>query len=255
MGLITKSFRAVYTSAILRKVVHTIFSLLLIIPFMQWYRDTVSTLWPDTVDPTLITLSILLFGAALVNSIQIRIPNLRDKFMRSSVDVRRKIIEGIENMVRVKPYTEVIEGFIRYLAKYEEKFLEFMSIIERDYELKYGYVCITFALLSITMSYVLFGYRAVYGVLALAVVDSVSSIVTLYTTNRRKILKHSDLSIAVTFTIFTLIVYTISTNFMKSLAISAIAIAVELLSPEDNLTLPIATTLMAYVFNVQIPKI
>lgn len=258
MSFLAKSIRVVYMSTLLRKIVHLVFSLLLLVPFTQTYRGFFIGLLSEGVDPTLITLTILLFSVAIINSIQIRIPNLRERFLRSSTDVRRKIAEGIEAIAKGKLYAEAVEGFMKFLTRYEEKFLEFISIIERDYELRYGYICITFALLSITMSYVLFDFRVIYGILALAVVDSVSSIITTFTswkTHKRLRLKHSYISIAITFSIFTFILYTISRDLPKSVVVSVIAIITELLSPEDNLTLPIATSFIAHALEMPIPII
>jgi dolichol kinase len=141
------------------------------------------------------------------------------------------------------------------MIKYEEKLLEFISIVERDYEVRYGYICITFGLLSITMSYVFFKNFAIYGILALAIVDTVSSITTYFTPKRRKIYKHSDLSIATTFTIFTLALYLITLDLPKSIAISTISVLTELISPEDNLTLPIVASLTAFILKTWEPNL
>ncbi|MEM1645949.1 MAG: hypothetical protein QXL96_08825 [Ignisphaera sp.] len=253
MSMLSQSIRRILTSTLLRKIVHLIFSLILLIPFTHFYRETAFKIWSSSPDPTLIFLTVLLFGAAILNSFQIRLPNLREKFFKTSADIRKRIREGLEVNSRGKPYGELLEGFLTSIAKYEEKFLEFISMVERDYELKYGYICITFGLLSVTMSYVLFGDRVVYGVLALAVVDTVSSITTMYTRGRRKVIKHSDVSITIAFTIFTAIVYLFTWDILKSVIISTVATITELVSPEDNLTLPITTSLTAYVINAKVP--
>lgn len=252
MSIIVKGLKTVYASILLRKIMHLIFSLVLITLFTHRYKVFVKTLLGEVFDPTLVSLSILLFIAALVNSIQIRMPNLREKFLRISGDLRRRFIDGIETTAKGKPYAEVLEGFIKILARYEERFIELISIVERDYELKYGYISITFALLSVTMSYILFGYRAIYGILALAIVDSISAITTFYTSDRRGKLKHSIPSIVITYIIFMFILLILSRDITSSMTISAIAIITELLSPEDNLTLPIITSLTSYILSASL---
>jgi len=255
LSALSQSIKRILTSTILRKIVHVIFSLILLTPFTQVYRRIALLIWPTNPDPTLLSLTVLLFGAAILNSLQIRLPDLREKFLRASADARRKIRESLEVNARGKPYTELFEGILTSIAKYEEKFLEFISTVERDYELRYGYICITFGVLSVTMSYVLFGFSTIYGILALAVVDSVSSIATMYTKGRRKIVKHSDVSVVTTFTFFTFLSYLVSQDILKAVVISAVAVAVELVSPEDNLTLPISTSLTAYVLSAKVPMI
>lgn len=251
----TRSALKIFTSILLRKLFHLLLSLILIIPFTYLFKEFVYSIWSACPDPTLLTLSILLFGASIVNSVQIRLPNIKEKFLKISMDFRKKVIESFEINAMGKAYAELIEGFLTTIIKYEERFLEFISMIERDYEVKYGYICITFGLLSITMSYVLFKNWAVYGIIALAVVDSLSSIITYFTYGRKKIIKHSDISIATTLAVFTLILYLLTQDIFKSIIISLAAVLVELISPEDNLTLPIITSLIAFLLQVNEPII
>lgn len=253
MSSVSRSINTALLSPILRKVLHVVFSLMLLIPFAQAYRDLAASLWLGGLDPTLATLALLLFGAAFVNSLQVRLPDVRNRFLKTSADIRKRILETLESTARDAPYAVLVENIIKSIARYEERFLEFISMVERDYELRYGYICITFGLLSVTMSYVLFGPWAVYGILALAVVDSVSSIATLYTQNRRKLLKHSDISIAITFAVFTLMLVPVAADPWKAIAIASAAVVTELASPEDNLTLPIITTAASYL--LQAPPI
>jgi dolichol kinase len=251
MSIISRSATRIFTSTILRKIFHIIFSLLLIVPFTTLYRQFILGLAPWVPEPTLLTFTILLFVASILNSIQIRMPDLRERFLRITIDFRNKVVEGLQINGRGKPYVEIVDNFLKTMIRYEEKLLELISIVERDYEVKYGYVCITFGLLSVTMSYVFFKNFAIYGILALAIVDTVSSITTYFTPRRRKVYKHSDISIAITLAVFTLILYLLTMDLAKSLAISIASVVVELISPEDNLTLPIITSLIAYILNVR----
>ena len=253
MSIVSRGAEAIFTSTLIRKAVHTVFSLLLLIPFTHYYREFFLMLWGSSLDPTLLTFALLLFISATINSIQIRVPNLREKFLRFSADVRRRFLESIETISRNRQHIEAVEGIVKALARYEEKFFEFISVVERDYELRYGYIGITFAILSITMSYVLFGYHAVYGILALAIVDSLSAIVTLYTSSRRRKLKHSGISIATTFTVFALLIYIFTHSMAVSAATALTAVLTEILSPEDNLTLPILTSAAAYLLGAPAP--
>ncbi|MEM1541741.1 MAG: hypothetical protein QW101_03745 [Ignisphaera sp.] len=253
MNIISRSFKTIYTSNILRKTIHLTLSLILIIPFSQPYREFMNTLLSYSLDPTLLTMVILLFTAAFINSLQIRVPNLRDRFIHVLGDIRKKFLSSLETVV--KGNTDILENIDKMFSRYEERLIDIISSVERSYELRYGYICVTFALLSITISYVLFSHVAVYGILALGIVDALSSIISMSTQTRRKFLKHTDLSILTTFTIFTVLIYTLNWNIINSITLSFVAITVELLSPEDNLTLPIAVSLVAYVMDVPLPNI
>lgn len=255
MKSISRNIRIIYSSNLLRKFIHLILSLTLLVPFTQSYRNFVADLLIYPLDPTLLTITILLFVASFINSLQIRIPNLRDRFMRISGDLRKKLLSGLELVVGGSPYAEIVENIDKVFSRYEEKLLELVSSIERDYELRYGYICITFALISIAISYMFFGSTTVYGILALGIVDTVSSIISMSTQKRRKILKHTDVSIVTTFTVFTSILYILNQSILYSVVLGLIAVIVELLSPEDNLMLPIAVTLVAYIMNVPAPII
>lgn len=255
MSIVSRSASKIFTSILLRKFLHLLFSLILLIPFTQQFKLMMLKVLPFYADPTLLILSVLLFGAGIINSIQIRMPDLKERFLKLSSDFRRKILEGLEGNSKGRAYADLVDGFLTSMIKYEEKLLELVSMVERDYEVKYGYICITFGLLSITMSYALFKNWAIYGVLALAVVDSVSSIATYFTHGRRKILKHSDISIALTFILFTLFLHPLTQDLVKALIISFSATLTELISPEDNLTLPIVTSLVAYILQAHEPLI
>ncbi|MEM0490043.1 MAG: hypothetical protein QXH73_02360 [Ignisphaera sp.] len=248
MNIISESFKTIYTSNVLRKTIHLTLSLILIIPFSQPYRDFMNTLLSYSLDPTLLTMVILLFAAAFINSLQIRVPNLRNRFIHILGDLRKKLLSSLETIM--KGNNDILENIDKMFSRYEEKLIEFISSVERSYELRYGYICVTFALLSITISYVLFSHVAVYGILALSIVDTLSSIISMFTHTRRKFLKHTNISILSTFSIFTLLLYTLNRNIVSSITLSFVAVVVELLSPEDNLTLPIAVSLVAHVMNV-----
>ncbi len=203
---------------------------------------------PDA-DPDRVVLAIyasLTLGAAFINSIQIRIPNFRKYFIARVVEWRRRFIQMLSEQMRIEPVSKYLVELDKVVTRLEESLDNVLDAVERDYEKRYGYVCITFALLSVSLSYALLGIYTAYGIIALAVVDSVSAVITALAP-RPRLGKHSVPSIIATYTIFTALLYTITRNLGLSLSLSLVAIVVELLSPEDNLTLPIIVSFIAWI--------
>ncbi len=235
----------------LRKLIHFVFSLLLLIPLLPPFIDTATQLGIPR--PTLLAYAIVTFGAAFVNSLQIRMPNLREEMFKFLRDLRRKSLSRLESLAKslgAQTFSRIsFEELDKMFSRAEENLNTIISQLERDYEKRYGYVCITFALVSILLSYTLFGKYVMYGILALAIVDSVSAIMTALIP-RPRIFKHSLPSIITSFTAFTLLLIALSSDVVRSLALAAIAIATEVLSPEDNLTLPLLTSLASYFMSM-----
>ncbi len=235
----------------LRKLIHFVFSLLLLIPLLPSFIDTAIQLGISR--PTLLAYATATFGAAFVNSLQIRMPNLREEMFKFLRDLRKKSLARLESLAKslgAQTFSKIsFEELDKIFSRAEENLNTIISRLERDYERRYGYVCITFALISILLSYTLFGKYVMYGILALAVVDSVSAIMTALVP-RPRIFKHSLPSILTSFTVFALLLIALSSNVVQSLALAAIAIATEALSPEDNLTLPLLTTLASYFMSM-----
>ncbi len=234
---------------IIRKIIHLVFSLLLLIPLTPIYIEIAFKVNLAT-DPTLFAYTVMALISAIINSIQIKFPLLKEYFLQSARESRKKALEGINRVVEVKNISLFIEEVDKMLMKYEEKFLEFLNSIERDYEKRYGYVCITFTLISIALGYALFRNSIIYGILGLAFIDSFTTIFTELTRSRsRMILKHTSLSILISFALFTLIL-SMFIDIKKALILSLSAIVIELISPEDNLTLPFFVAYIAHLIGL-----
>ncbi len=246
---IDKTTSSVIRVRILRKIVHLIFSLFLLIPLTPTYIEIAFKINPN-IDPTLFAYTIIALISAIINSIQIKFPILKEYFLQSARESRKRALESIDRIVEAKNISLFIEEIDKLLTKYEEKFFEFLNSIERDYEKRYGYVCITFALVSIAFGYALFRNSIIYGILGLAFIDSFTSIFTELTKGQsRMILKHTVLSILISFTLFTLILL-IFIDIKRALILSLSAIMIELISPEDNLTLPFFISYIAYLIGL-----
>ena len=236
-----------------RKVLHVSLCLALLIPLTPWFIEGGARLGIDPVQVPLLTYSVLALGAALFNSLQIRAPHYREKLLSISREMRRKILGYLKQLA---PHSESLAKQIdevgKVLDRVEDSLNKFVSEVEREYEKKFGYVAITFALLSIALSYALFKSYAAYGIIALAVVDSLSAIITKLLPKPR-IFKHSAWSIAITYAAFLATLAIGGIPLGKAALIALAAIVAENLGIEDNLTLPIVTTAVAYALHAPAP--
>jgi dolichol kinase len=233
------------TSEILRKVMHVVFALLLAIPLTPPYRS-IFGYEQSFLDPTLLTYSILLFASSLINSIQIRLPNIEETFVNMSREHRKRFLEYINESFAATPFTEFVKGIEKLVNRFENQLLFFINTVKRDYERRYGYVSITFALISILLSYVIwkdYNYTSIYiGILALAIIDGLTSIISIIDKKTKRILKHTLLAYIITLVVFAILLYFITYKPLLSFIVSLSAIIIEMLSPEDNLTLPFLVT-------------
>lgn len=230
---------------IFRKILHLVLALLMAVPLIPYYNQIFTDIG-FSYNATLLTYALITFACAFVNSLQIRAPSIYTVSLKMLKDFRKKVVEYISSM-GVENVSDILRSIDSAFDRHEERFTEFIASVEREYERRYGYIGITFTSTSITLSYVLFGsLPTLYGILALAVVDSTTAIATLLTEKKcRKILKHTIISILIAFAIYTTICFLVNNNIAVSLAIASTAIITELLSPEDNLTIPIITALLA----------
>ena len=238
-----------YKGEILRKVVHLSLVSLLAIPLTPHYRQLFQGI-ELPYDATLLTYTLLTFISAFINSLQIRVPSIYAASLKIVREFRKRIIDYINENIKIENLAEFLRDIDNAFNKHEERFTEFIAGIEREYEKRYGYISITFGIVSITLAYILFGaLSTLYGILALAIIDPITAITTLLTRNSKKIFKHTLPSITTAFIVYTLVCLLINNNIVNAISIALVAVTVELFSPEDNLTLPLFTALASYLLH------
>jgi len=236
-----------------RKVLHVALCLALLIPLTPWFVEGGARLGLDPRQVPLLTYAVLALGAALFNSLQIRVPHYRERFLAISREMRRRILGYLKQIApHSESFAKQVEEVGRVLDRVEDSLTKFVSEVEREYERKFGYIAITFALLSIALSYALFGSYVAYGIVALAVVDSLSAVLTKLLP-KPKVFKHSAWSIAITFSVFASVLFVGGVPLRTSILVALAAIVAENLGIEDNLTLPIVTTAVAFVLHAPTP--
>lgn len=240
-GLALSGFRE---REVLRKLVHAALSLLMVVPLLPEYGGLPVTGF-GVFDPALTTYTVALVALLFATSLRVRKPELREAMLRLSREARRSVMQHLREVV---PNQELVEGVERALERAESGFLSVVESVERDYERRYGYMAAICGLAGVTASYVFFGKDATLrGILALAVVDPVASVTTLYSPVKCRVLKHNALSPITSFLAYFSVLVVMGEGVAVALILGLASSAVELLSLEDNLTLPLGAAFLYFL--------
>lgn len=199
-------------SETLRKIIHMLFSLLLVIPLI----------FRDYIEPGIIYGAALAFGG-VIYSMQVKGP---PEWLRASMQ-----------LPQIKQLESLIESFERLV-----------SMVERDYERRSGWLGLMSGLIGGASSYFIFGFHVIYGVLGLLLVDGISTIVGMnigvikvpFTNKTVEGTLAGFLSFSVALTIIT-------GNFSSSLIVASVSSLAELYGIEDNITVPLVASALAYL--------
>lgn len=233
-------------SELVRKLVHVALAFILLLPLSPWYEQAAASVGFRN-DAALSTYATLLVAALFVSTLRVRRPELRDSVLRISKEARRLVLHHVKSL---GPLHEVLEGVEQALDRAEQGFFALVDAVERDYEKRYGYVAAICAVASVLASYALFGPAATArGILALAIVDPLASVLTLLL-GGRKILKHNPASVTASALALSAALLVAGEKPPRALLLGAAASLIELASPEDNLTLPLGTAALAYLLEL-----
>lgn len=224
------------TSEPLRKLLHALFSLALLVPLTHEYGAALRGLGLRG-DAALSTYFLLLFVALFISTLRVRRPELGDVLFGTMREARRSVLQHVKSLV---PLYDVVEGVEQALDRVEQGFARFLEAVERDYERQYGYLAAVCGVASIAASYGLFGADATArGILALAIVDPTSSLITMKLGSGCRILKHSAYAPLASALALAVALCALGDRPWGALLLGAVAALLELASPEDNLTLPL----------------
>jgi len=238
---------------VLRKVLHVLLSVVLLLPFNQYFTELLQNSWGITPREYYAALTVT---AAFVNATQIRRPLIREELLKVMRSARRKAMDEIKNLFLSKVSSKVtfislVDKLDEALTKLETTFSNQIRMLERSYERVSGYIGVTLGMVSVFSSFILFGNYAFYGVLALMVVDPTTALITRLL--GRKLLPMSRTSVegVVASTIlFSLILLALGIDIIKSLSISIVAALVEAYGIEDNLSIPLAVSFFVALLGV-----
>ncbi len=197
---------------ILRKLIHIAFSALLLVPIML----------SPFLSPVVVYAAALAIGG-WVYSMQVKGP---PQWLRAGMQIPQP--KGVEI---------VLDSFNRLV-----------NLVERDYERRAGWLGALSGLIGVSSTYFLFGPLAVYGIIALILTDGFSSIVGISIGKTR--LPMSDGTVEGTLAGFlsylTALAYLTGDLYLSVIVATSSSIA-ELYGGEDNIAVPVVSTLVAFL--------
>ncbi len=233
-----------------RKIVHVIFCLILLIPF------TVNIEEFSPLSPLQFYLILMLISLS-VNIIQIKRPLIRDELKEMIQRSREKMISEIREMkvLTMLPLgVKLVEGFAeldKKLRMIEDSFYTQINKMEKSYERIGGYIGATAGLVGAVFSYVFFNRYTYHGILALLIVDPAASIFGTAFGKRKWPGTNATVNGSVfAFTVFALFMFVFTGSFLNSIVLSIVAVISEAYGVEDNLFIPVFTSLAAFILKV-----
>ncbi len=234
----------------LRKVIHVMFCIVLLFPFIV---DTESFLHLTILQFYLV---LSLFSLA-VNVLQVRRPLIKHELVNAMRRSREKILREIRELrvlKRVPLGVKLVEGFTeldKKIRMMEDSFYTQIDRMERSYEKIGGYMGITAGVIGTLFSYVFFTKYSFYGVLSLLVYDTSSSLFG-FAAGKRKWPKTNKTVEGSVFGLlfFTTVLFFLTGLLLNSFLISLVAAVTEAYGVEDNLFLPVSTSLVAFFLKI-----
>ncbi len=215
-----------------RKAVHLLLSFLVLLPFLVKLPLGMYSYY-----------GVGLFLAALINSFVVKRIQVKEdiKLLRETLD---RLFSSFEKEIG-EPVRLLEEG----LDKLEKFVFSRIEYLERDYEKREGYVGLLYGMIGISASAMFFPKHVFYGLLALMIIDPVAGCVGLILNKPRKPPLHGTLegSLASFLSYVVVMVFIVRLDVVASVLVAAVSSLSELLSVEDNLTIPFMASLTAYL--------
>ncbi|MEM1615916.1 MAG: phosphatidate cytidylyltransferase [Pyrobaculum sp.] len=212
-----------------RKLFHVLFVALMAVPFIY-----------DV--PSQYYIASLVVVSGVVYSIQVRRPAVWRELRQNFFKTFEEIFERLEQLLPLdKP--ELRTQYFKTLRQIEE----LIDAAERDYEKRHGYLGVLMGAVGFLAAYVMFGKGPLLAsIISMAVYDAVSAIGgTLVKSRRAGKISVSGTALGTVTNIAALVAAGFSPH--SALLITAFVVLADALSPEDNLTIPIAAAAGAYL--------
>jgi len=235
---------------VLRKALHVAFSSALLLPFNEQFASLLKATWG--LGPTEYY-AIIAVSLAAVNAAQVRRPLIREEILRVMRAGRRKIMDEIKELFlsRTAPgvrLASMLDRLDEALTNLETTFSSQIDMLERSYERVSGYIGVTFGVVSVLASYVLFRGSALYGVLALMVVDPVAALATRALPSRLMPASRTSVAgAALSALAYALALTALGLDPARVAALALVASMAEAYGVEDNISIPVLTSLSAFL--------
>lgn len=226
MGTINRVRREIY-----RKLVHLALCSVLALPYFAALPP------PLTVQ---VYYALGLLSASLLNSVVVK----HGKLLAELEKLRRNVDSFAGSL------SEELRQPLVLMEQTIARFYEFVSsqisILERDYEKREGYVGLLYGMIGASVSLLLSPCFTLYGVLALALVDTSAALTDLLLGTGQKTARGS----AVAFLVYASVLVALGVDPLRAAVSSLLTCIAEYLSPEDNLTVPVVATTLALLLGL-----
>jgi len=227
----------------LRKLIHVVLSVFLVIPFiinLSTYGLT------NTLYFTIITL-----GVSVIYVIQVKRPIITIMLLDALTSARRSILQQMMKspISSAIPFEILDDGLIRL----ERTVKDLLESVERDYERRGGYLGILMGALGVLISQLLTGNYVIYGIISIIVYDTMSALGGVLVGRVRLPFTNATMEgTLIGMLSLALVLYVITGQLIGTLAITVTAALAEAYGLEDNLAIPIATSLIAMALGMPI---
>ncbi len=230
---------------VIRKIIHLIFTVPLLLPFIAPLSEHIAI----TTYYVILTIC-----AGFIYVMYMKRHRLHVQF-RDRIDIIRTQLSRLTATGHYSPTTKMIslplEHIQSAIMRVEAKLREIIELAERDYERKYGYIGILMGTVGVLCSYLMFRDYALYGILGLAVYDTVSAVAGAIIGRRRiPLTEHTVEGCLIAITVFTLVLVMLGVSPPDSLILALTAMVAELFGIEDNLAIPLAVSAVAYALSI-----
>ena len=212
-----------------RKAIHVAFVALLAVPFLV---DVSAELY----------ISLLVVASGFIYSIQVRQPAAWVEFRRNMFKTFEDLFNRLEQLIPIER-PELRLQYQRALRQLEE----LIDMAERDYEKRHGYLGVLMGGVGFLAALTLFGRQHLLAaIVSMAVYDTVSAVVGTAVGGR----KIGRITVAGTLAgALANVVALMAAGYppLAALAITALVVAADATSPEDNLTIPVAAAAGSYL--------
>jgi dolichol kinase len=215
-----------------RKIFHIGFVGLLAVPFI-------------TDIPPELYIAALTFVGSLLYSIQVRQPIVWEEWRQSFFKALEDAFARLEQLLPLdKP--KLRDQYLKAVRQFEELVL----LAERDYEKRHGYLGILMGAVGFLTALVLFGKQHLLAALiSMAVYDAASAVAGSALGGKKFLGKLTAWGTAVGALLNITALMSLGYTPLASALITALVIAADAASPEDNLTIPLAAAAGSYILH------
>ncbi len=229
---------------VIRKSIHLLFTLTLLIPFTPIFN-----LFLSNAISILQYYLIMAVASSILNAVKVKNPIIGSEILHRIKSFRKKMLNDLYNIKMMKPspwstsIIEKLELMGNFIEKFEEGINNQLNMVERRYERIGGYIGISAGIIGVLFSYIFFKKYVIYGIYALIVVDPVGAIVGKMFGKRR--IKWSNASLEGStseFLAYAFLLYLLGFKPHIAILSSLITTLAEIYGIEDNLFIPIAAS-------------